>query len=743
LQLPEHLAGQALNVVWIKGEKLTKEQATAQAAADCAARIAAILSESAAGQAGFIDAGRFQPIKGGDIAVLVNNHTQASKIAQALSTQGVVSVLNSKQSVWHSEEAKELFAVLCAYAEPAREGLLRYALLTRLLGRSGEDCARWQVDDSAFEREQNAAALHHQHFQQQGFMRAFRHWLFTEAVAERLLQLEDGERRLTNLLHLSELLQQESQQRPSLSALLLWFDARMQDDSYTSAEEAQLRLESDAERVQIATIHASKGLEYPLVFCPFLWDGKLLHGSGAPNHLRCHADDGSLLVDFGSEQFNQNLERARLETFAEKLRLAYVAMTRARDSLWLYCGAVQIPQNEKKPAQEGLHTSALAWLLYGAACCPRLQKKEESTALSIESTDNLPSPACGRGAGGEGEEDSAPFTKLGYYLIKRSEDSLLEELALHLSSLPHSALLPSFTENSKTHSEQRNQAPQQLAAPPNNLGRSWRIGSFSGLTFGVHRDAPDRDSITAPAILEPGLGFFAFPRGARAGTCLHGILEDWARGKDALPNLVEPALKASAIDPKQWGDITSAHLQQVLEADLNGEGLSLSALKPEQCLPELSFCFPLKPLPARALQKILSNPAYGLPEPMREAALQLDFETLQGFLKGFIDLTFEWNGRWYIADYKSNWLGSESRFYQDSHLQQAIAREHYYLQYLIYLIALRRFLRVRLGKMEADKRLGGAFYLFLRGMPDAGCYFHRPQDNLLDALDNLFSGASA
>jgi len=720
LQLPEHLAAAALNLVWLKGETLNKTQATEQAVTDCAARIAAILAASRAGKAGFINGKTTQPIQGGDMAVLVGSHKQADIAAKALSAQGVASVLRSKQSVWRSEEATELFAVLCAYAEPSREGLLRYALLTRLLGRSAEDCAHWQTDDSAFEHEQNAAALHHQHFQQLGFMRAFRHWLVTEAVAERLLSLEGGERRLTNLLHLAELLQQESLKRPSLSALLLWFDLRMQDDS-KQHEDAELRLESDAERVQIVTIHSAKGLEYPLVFCPFLWDGKLLK---APKHLRCHADDGSLLADFGSEQFEQNRSRAEREIFAEKLRLAYVAMTRARDSLWLYCGAIQVPADKKKPAKEGLHSSALGWLLYG-------------TALSY------PLPLSHKWERGEGNEsETQPFTLLGYHLADRKEDSLCEELALRLSSLPHSALLVPFAQTASHVGASRAGAPFQLCEPPANLGRIWRIGSFSGLTFGVHRDAPDRDSITAPALLEPGTGFFAFPRGARAGICLHSILEDWARDKDALPALVEQALKANAIDPKQWTGITTAHLQQVLDTNLNGQGLSLSALTPAQRLPELGFCFPLVRLSAARLQRILSDPAYGLPEPMRKAAQQLDFETLQGFLKGFIDLTFEWQGRWYIADYKSNWLGSETRFYQDEHLAEAIAREHYYLQYLIYLIALRRFLRVRLGKDEADKRLGGAFYLFLRGMPQAGCYFHRPQDNLLDALDDLFVGAA-
>jgi exodeoxyribonuclease V beta subunit len=142
-------------------------------------------------------------------------------------------------------------------------------------------------------------------------------------------------------------------------------------------------------------------------------------------------------------------------------------------------------------------------------------------------------------------------------------------------------------------------------------------------------------------------------------------------------------------------------------------------------------------LDVQHLRSILADPAHGLAEPLREAASRLEFDSLKGYLKGFIDLTFEHNGRWYILDYKSNWLGPDASYYGGERLLQALAGEHYYLQYLIYLVALRRFLRQRLSDFS-DDRLGGAFYLFLRGMPEAGVYFARPADSLLDALDRLF-----
>ena len=176
----------------------------------------------------------------------------------------------------------------------------------------------------------------------------------------------------------------------------------------------------------------------------------------------------------------------------------------------------------------------------------------------------------------------------------------------------------------------------------------------------------------------------------------------------------------------------------MLESDLNGAGLRLADLQPTRRLPELGFTFPVQNLDVNRLRALLSDPAMGLAEPLREAATRLQFDNLKGFLKGFIDLTFEHEGRWYILDYKSNWLGPDASYYGGERLLQALAGEHYYLQYLIYLVALRRFLRLRLSDFR-DEQLGGAFYLFLRGMPHAGVYFTRPSDALLDALDNLFA----
>jgi exodeoxyribonuclease V beta subunit len=688
-----------LALVWLENDYLGKGEASALVARDTARRIAAVLAASSRGEAYFDQQGQRTPLKGGDIAVLVASHRQASEVAAELAERGVPSVRRGKENVWHSEEAAELSAVLAAYAEPGREGALRYALASRLLGRSAADLAACSEDAHAWDAEREAAERYHQLWQQQGFMRAFRAWLDEQKVAQRLLALVDGERRLTNLLHLAELLQTESLQRPGLEPLLSWFNAQRSAEAH--GEEALLRLESDAERVQIVTIHTSKGLEYPLVFCPYLWDGALLYQH---EDISCHADDGTPLLDLGSEQLDTHRERARHERFAEKLRLTYVALTRARDRLWLHWGPVDCkPKKDGTLSESGLHSSALAWLLHGR---------------QLSGADAL--------------------AELAGHLQSLTPQGLRAEVEqLIASSQGQMSIQPLRDTEASAAGEQRAPAPQQLSTLQRSLHSAWRVGSFSGLAAGMHMEAPDRDGLVIPDASEPGSGFFAFPRGARAGTCLHAILEDWARGKAALADLIEPGLSGHGIS-SDWAAVALEQLQQVLDCDLDGQGLRLAMLNSARRLPELGFTFPVAGLDMQRLRAILSDPAHGLPAPMRDAAARLEFDSLKGFLKGFIDLTFEHDGRWFIADYKSNWLGPDASYYGGERLLQALAAEHYYLQYLIYLVALRRFLRQRLSDFD-NSQLGGAYYLFLRGIPSAGVYFSRPADGLLDALDSLFA----
>ena len=121
----------------------------------------------------------------------------------------------------------------------------------------------------------------------------------------------------------------------------------------------------------------------------------------------------------------------------------------------------------------------------------------------------------------------------------------------------------------------------------------------------------------------------------------------------------------------------------------------------------------------------------------------LNFNPHQGIMTGFIDLVFEYQGRYYIADYKSNHLGNQQSDYHQHNIKVAIQQHRYDLQYLIYSVALHRYLQKRIADYDYQTHFGGAYYLFLRGMgqgSEYGVYYDRPEFSLIERLDRLFAG---
>ncbi|WP_258865194.1 UvrD-helicase domain-containing protein [Chromobacterium violaceum] len=256
------------NAQWLPADEkeLSKEAAEQAAAEACADEIARLLTLAGEDRAAIVKGASRRRLAGGDIAVLVATHSQGDRVRSELRARGVASVALTQESVFASREAGEMLALLHAWAEPANEGRLRRALATEL---AGLDAARIQAeleDETRWERQLLKNADDHQRWREHGFMAAWRHYFARERAAERLLPLPDGERRLTNLGHLAELIQQESEGRQGMAPLLAWFAARVADPP--RGEDAVLRLESDAALVKIVTVHTSKGLQYPVVFLP-------------------------------------------------------------------------------------------------------------------------------------------------------------------------------------------------------------------------------------------------------------------------------------------------------------------------------------------------------------------------------------------------------------------------------------------------------------------------------------------
>jgi exodeoxyribonuclease V beta subunit len=687
-----------------EGKPLSKEKAETLSAETAAEEIVALLQQAAAGKTLIPDeqhAGKLRPLAPADIAVLVPTHRHGHMMTDALIARGVSVVQRSEESVFATQEAVELHHVLEAVIAPGREGLVKAALMGTLLGYSVETLYAAQHDDARWSHIIETLLTLRERWQKQGFMAMWEALLNQFSVFNRLLALSQGERRLTNLRHLATLMQHQADKEPAAERQLNWL--REQLAAGEKNEETQLRLESDAERVQILTVHVSKGLEYPVVFCPFLWTGR-----SQRKEIRAEYRSGDKsLLDIGSDKFEHAQERMGTERLAEQMRVLYVALTRAKYRCHIIWGNVR--DSELAP---------LSWLLLG-------QNVIAEPAIIRATLKNMA---------------QADYTKALDAVQKNTRDG--------------------FSWNPLVEASEKNtlvMAAKNISAPVTpafhrTLTRSWRVSSFTGLSASAHsahhtvieQETPDHDAqqIIIPAqndsafAEKPLTGIHAFPRGAQAGVFWHELLENLLMGAVRDRRIfVADTLKKFAIDPV-WLPLVETVLTQWLDTPLKSHGSGAMVLSQlEGRVAEMEFIYPVHSLhPADFLTLPDVPPLY------MEALKNLDFTTLKGYLKGFMDLVCRHNGQYYVVDYKTNWLGPEADAYTAERLQRCVAESHYYLQYWLYTLALHRHLRASLQeKYDYDRDMGGVRYLFLRGIDAAtqGVYAAKPSRALIEALDHL------
>ncbi len=684
-----------------------------------------------------------RPVTYSDIAVLCRKNKQSRAVQDALRALGVPSALQSESSVFSSNEAEEIGRIIRAIADPGDAPAVRAALVTRILGRTASQLAALQEDEQAWDEWLRKFQDWNGIWRTRGFMTAFRSLLDGEQVVPRLLEWIDGERRLTNVLHLAELLHSAGiEGRLSPDGLIRWFD-RMMTDEMASAdlarEAAQIRLESDDSAVQLVTIHKSKGLEYPIVYCPFLWDSPLLHKEDQ-RMPRFHDPDDRyrLKLDLGIPPFDGSVQRAMEESAAENLRLLYVALTRAKHRCTVVWGAFSDGQS-----------SALAYVLHAQ---PGMAESWKERAARIQTLMK---------AG----DDQAMLDDLKQ-LVARAEGTIaLRTLAREMASpvVPAESAAGSIA----------------CRTVERIIDRSWRTASFSSLirttsvgepaSEGVDYDMSGPAPPPEPTNEEP-IRLHEFPAGTRVGQFLHHVLEKLDPADDAtvLREQVIQALEYQDLETR-WADVVVSSLREILDTPLDPSGLRLRDIPETQRLTEMEFLLPVEstasfPDPAGEDATGCAGVQRGcgvLPEhlarvfdqygrtpigPKTAARIaQLGFRGLQGFLRGFIDLVFRHDGRWYIADYKSNHLGPDPGAYTPERLWPEMLRHHYTLQYHLYTVALHRYLKHRLPGYEYERDFGGVYYLFLRGMsPDYaagnGIFADRPPWALVQGLSEVFAG---
>jgi len=655
-----------------------------------------------------------------DIAVLVRKRDQARLMQEALRALHIPSVLHTEESVFASREARELARVLAALAQPANERLFRAALATDLMGVDGSALETLASDEQAGLAQSERFHAGHECWRQRGFMPMFREWLQEENVRPRLLAFADGERRLTNLLHLAEALHQAAlERRLGASELTRWLHERIAT-SEQAAEEYQLRLERDDQAVRIVTIHKSKGLEYPVVFCPFSWDSSLLRRGPEEEvlfhsaHVAANGEDGAsdFFRDLGSENITEHRALAFRERLAENLRLLYVALTRARNRCYLVWGGFK-----------DAGTSAPAWLFHRPA---------KVTGLLKECLD-----------GHFKSLDDAALRRDLERLIARSVGENGQPVVL-VTDIPASRPEPGYSA-AEAGVDLR---PRKFSGL---IDRHWRINSFSTLTAGVREDErPDYDTTGIIRAATPAsgegtpVGVFAFPRGTGPGTCLHKILEELdftQAGGAALETLVEEKLRLHGFSSAEFGPGVCDAIRRTLAVPLDParSDFTLSRVPPAERLNELEFYFPVNQLSPALLAGGLAGLTDG--SDLATRLERLNFRPMAGFVKGFIDLVFRFDGRFYIVDWKSNWLGARTEDYGPMTLAREMAEHFYPLQYHLYTVALHQYLALRLPGYEYEKQFGGVFYLFVRGVdpvrPELGVHRDRPAAALIKKLSGL------
>ncbi|KLB27418.1 exodeoxyribonuclease V subunit beta [Xanthomonas hortorum] len=610
------------------------------------------------------------PLQAGDIAVLVRSHGEATRMQQALGAMGIPAVAAGKQSLFATDEALELLALLQALLDPGDDSRLRAALATVLIGEDAAAIAALAHDGERHRRWQQQALDWRERWQRGGPLALIGD--LGAAHGQRLLALVDGERRLTNYLQLAELLQEADARALGPHGLVDWLSRRIANAD-DNDEAQQLRLESDARRVQIVTLHKSKGLEYPLVFLPYIGIGRSDKGAG--RHCVVHAPELGRQLHWNVSKWSRDKDDPtwsaaeaawKQEQRAEDARLLYVGLTRAEHALWIASGPFH---------------------------------QHERTALSgmLRALDTL------QGAAGEGavvvDTSTPPAT------LPRLPPPI--EAQVPPARTPQRHIAPEWWVYSFTQL-----ANADAGAATDPMASATVVGS------GGSDEPSGSEAIAVAAEVDTFDPRFA---GNRFGVVMHDVFErcDFAAWHAWHPGQPAPEGQAAAIlEALQRGGYTQDELDDGLAmlTALIGhtltvalpEGPTLAAVPEPQRRNEMEFHFAMRPTRVEALLALLHR--FGVVSDRQAFGAR---QRLEGLMTGLIDLTYTVDGRWYVLDYKSNRLPS----YDADALARAMAHSEYELQALIYTVALHRWLRFRLGAAyDYACDFGGVRYLFCRGL---------------------------
>jgi exodeoxyribonuclease V beta subunit len=684
--------------------------------ADLAADVAALLARGAT-----YDGRR---VGAGDIAVIVEQHKDARACRDALAAAGIPAIYTGDTDVFDSPAAKDWLCLLEAFDAPQRSGLVRAAACTMFFGETAETLAA--EGDTLTDRVAGTLREWVNHARLRGVAAVFEA-AQVGGMGRRVLSQRGGERHMTDLAHIAQLLHETAhREQLGLPALRDWL--RHQCDSRAGVAERNRRLDSDAEAVQIMTVFVAKGLQFPIVYLPFAFNRYVR----SDENLLYHDDNDTRCLYIGGKRGPERRaveELNRLEAARDNIRLTYVALTRARSQVVAWWA----------PTKDEV-SGGLSRLLRGRRmgesevpdrCAPRIADDDAWTVFKRWES-----------AGGPSIEESVIAAPA------------VVEKPLHVGGL-------------------------EVRHFHRSIDTTWRRTSYSALVRGAEAvrvssepevDVRD-DEVEAVVVTAPASGhevaspLAAMPAGAAFGSLVHAVMETADPGVPDLPDELERQVRRHSA---WWPvDVDAAELAAALVpmhdtplGPLTG-GLTLRQIGAPDRLRELDFEIPLAGGDLRGAAPHVSVSDVGellrshLPtsDPLapyadRLMSAALGGQSLRGYLAGSIDVVLRLPAqRYLIADYKTNHLGDTAADYSFARLTEAMLHSDYPLQALLYTVVLHRFLRWRVSGYDPARHLGGVLYLFVRGMcgvdtpvydgHPAGVFSWNPPAILVVALSDL------
>ena len=675
---------------WKNDKEPTAEVARSAIRRDMANEIKYLLSQGIIGD---------QKVHPKDIAILVRSNPDARKIWQYFRECGLPAVVFTDVSLFDSGEAREILWVLEGLVNARNNRAIKRALATGLLGMTGRDFQDWEDNPSKWDEWVGIFRDCHDAWRKKGVYIALHELLGkTNAIPENLRR-PDGERRVTNFLHLAEILHQATTSNSlSPSSLLVWLRSRIEQND-TSDDEYQLRLESQSESIRILTIHKSKGLEYPIVFLP----GLSFPTGGNRDDFKYHRNDGELVVDLKKTATEEAKAKGNLEEEQEDARVLYVALTRSASRCYIYHAPVKISDNERVPAQVRMMRSWSAEENDSAVKGNSLAEKSSRWVKALE-----------------GRAEYTPFS------VQQMQES-------------------NFGNEYSDQGELLN-LKAELWNEDRKITGAKIVESFSGLSRQVGFEGKDLDGFEEENVQQEDfvglekMPIFKFPAGADAGNFMHDVFEHLEFSDSSKwEEFISIKLEDHQYEPQRWTHTIHEMVSQVMNTELY-EGFSLSLLKKSDRLEEMEFHFPISAgfLPELAEQ----IPSHSKLRKYLDRISAEDCGRIEGdgYLKGLIDLTFRDNGKYYLLDWKSNKLGGTSEGFGEKEIEREMLTHHYVLQYHIYTVALHRFLLSRMRNYNYERNFGGVYYLFVRGMKvgtNRGIFNDLPDPETVKVLDKF------